>query len=71
MLPFSIDPTAVALAAIVSPIALWAFRAGVRWAANGIYVRKDVFQTRMDALDAEVEQVRKNTDQIITHLLRE
>ncbi len=67
----SIDPTTVAIAAVASPIVLWAFKAGVRWAANGTYVRKDVFQTRMDALSAEVEQVRKNTATIIEHLLRE
>lgn len=66
-----LDPTAVALAAVASPFAVWAFKAGVRWAVNGTFVRKDVFQAQISALSDEVKRVRENTDKIIDHLLQQ
>lgn len=69
-MPVSIDTT-VAVAAFAAPFVIWAFKAGVRWTANGTYVRKDLFETRMAAMEGDIEQIRKNTDKIIDHLLNE
>ncbi len=64
-----IEPVHVALAGVAIPVLGFAFRVAVRWVANGTYVRKDLFNAQMGALNEKIELVRQNTDAIMKHLL--
>ncbi len=64
-----IEPVHIAVASVVIPLAGLAFKMSVRWAVNGTYVRKDLFNARMDALAKDIEHVQETTERIMSHLL--